>query len=99
MFCTEGRGYRNHRAHYTLPVQREMVITGFGVHYTLSVQRYRAGHNFRCPLISPLSVDPLDNGTALILHFENVNLTEERLLLGLFKASTLKFDFVEFLKT
>jgi hypothetical protein len=26
----------------------------------------RAGHNFRCPLISPLSVNPLINGTALI---------------------------------
>jgi hypothetical protein len=24
-------------------------------------------------LISPLSVDPLINGTALIVHFENVN--------------------------
>ncbi len=53
----------------------------------------RAGHNFRCPLISPLSVDPLVNGTALVLHFENVNLTEERLFLGLFKASTLKIRF------
>ncbi len=50
----------------------------------------RAGHNFRCPLISLLSVDPLVNGTALILHFENVNLTEECLFLSLFKASTLK---------
>jgi hypothetical protein len=50
----------------------------------------RAGHNFHCPLISPLSVDPLVNGTALILHFENVNLTEDRLFLSLFKASTLK---------
>jgi hypothetical protein len=33
----------------------------------------RAGHNFRCPLISLLSVDPLINGTALIFHFKNVN--------------------------
>ncbi len=39
----------------------------------------RAGHNFRCPLISPLSVDPLINGTALIFHCGNVNLMEERL--------------------
>ncbi len=38
----------------------------------------------------PLTVDPLVNGTALILHFENVNLTEERLFLSLLKASTLK---------
>jgi hypothetical protein len=29
----------------------------------------------------PLSVDPLINGTALIVHFENVSLTEERLFL------------------
>ncbi len=38
-----------------------------------------AVHNFCCPLISPLSVDPLINGTVLIFHFENVNLMEERL--------------------
>jgi hypothetical protein len=57
------------------------------------VQIYRAGHNFRCPLVSPLSVDPLVNGTALILHFENVNLTEERLFLSLLKASTLNIRF------
>ncbi len=56
----------------------------------INTQISRAGHNFRCPLISPLSVDPLVNGTALILHFENVNLTEERLVLSLLKASTLK---------
>jgi hypothetical protein len=53
----------------------------------------RAGHNFSCPLISPLSVDPLVNGTTLILHFEYVNLTEERLFLSLFKASMLKIRF------
>jgi hypothetical protein len=57
------------------------------------ISNRRAGHNFRCPLISPLSVDPLVNGTALILHFENVNLTEERLFLGLLEASTLKIPF------
>jgi hypothetical protein len=60
------------------------------VHHVL---KPRAGHNFRCPLISPLSVDPLVNGTALILPFENVNLTEERLFLSLLKASTLKIRF------
>jgi hypothetical protein len=53
----------------------------------------RAGHNFRCPLISPLSVDPLINGTALIFHFENVSLTEERLFLNLFMTLTLKIIF------
>jgi hypothetical protein len=26
------------------------------------------GHNFRCPLKSPLSVDPLVNGTTLIFN-------------------------------
>jgi hypothetical protein len=52
-----------------------------------------AGHNFRCPLISPLSVDPLFNGTVLIFHSENVNLMEERLFLSLFKASALKIRF------
>ncbi len=39
---------------------------------------YQSWAHFHCPLISPLSVDPLINGTALIFHFENVNLTEER---------------------
>ncbi len=53
----------------------------------------RAGHNFRCPLISPLSVDPLINGTALILLIENVSLTEERLFLNLFMTLTLKIIF------
>jgi hypothetical protein len=53
----------------------------------------RAGHNFRCPLISMLSVDPLINGTALIFHFENVILTEERLFLNLDQASALKILF------
>ncbi len=58
-----------------------------GEHCFLGFIVSRAGHNFRCPLISPLSVDPLVNGTALILHFENVNLTEERLFLGLLKGT------------
>jgi hypothetical protein len=40
----------------------------------------------------PLSVDPLINGSALIFHFENVNLTEERLFLSLFKG-TVPSDF------
>ncbi len=53
----------------------------------------RAGHNFRCPLISPLSVDPLINGTALIFHIENVSLTEERLFLYIFMTLTLKIIF------
>ncbi len=53
----------------------------------------RAGHNFRCPLISPLSVDPLINGTALIFHCGNVYLTEERLFLNLFMALALKILF------
>ncbi len=53
----------------------------------------RAGHNFRCPLLSPLSVDPLINGTTLIFHFEIVNLTEERLFLSLLKAPGLKMRF------
>jgi hypothetical protein len=53
----------------------------------------RAGHNFRCPLISPLSVDPLINGTALIFHCGNVNLTEEPLFLNLFMALALKILF------
>jgi hypothetical protein len=57
----------------------------------------RAGHNFRCPLISPLSVDPLINRPALIFHFENVNLMEERLFLSLFKASVLKIQFYKIL--
>jgi hypothetical protein len=55
----------------------------------------RAGHNFRCPLISPLSVDPLINGTALIFHYENANLTEERLFLNLFMALALKILFCQ----
>ncbi len=46
-------------------------------------------HNFRCPLISPLSVDPLINGTALIFHCGNVSLTEECLFLNLFMALAL----------
>ncbi len=49
----------------------------------------RAGHNFSCPL----SVDPLINRTALIFHFENVNLTEDCFLKSLFKASELKIRF------
>jgi hypothetical protein len=49
---------------------------GEDAQYILHMHVTRAGHNFRCPLISPLSVDPLINGTALIVHFENVNLTE-----------------------
>jgi hypothetical protein len=53
----------------------------------------RAGHNFRCPLISPLYIDLMINGTALIFHFENVNLMEERLFLKLNKASALKIQF------
>jgi hypothetical protein len=57
----------------------------------------RAGHNFRCPLLSPLSVDPLINGTALIFSFENVNLTEERLFLNLFMLSALRILFCRFL--
>jgi hypothetical protein len=59
---------------------------------------HRAGHNFRCPLINPLSVDPLINGTVLIFHVENVNLTEKRLL-SLLKASTLKIRFYKIFKT
>ncbi len=35
----------------------------------------------------PLSVDRLIKGTALINHFKNVSLTEERLILNLNKAS------------
>ncbi len=53
----------------------------------------RAGLNFRCPLISPLSVDPLINRPALIFRFDNVNLTEERFFSSLFKASALKIQF------
>ncbi len=41
----------------------------------------------------PLSVDPLINGTALIFHCGNVNLTEERLFLNLFMALALKILF------
>jgi hypothetical protein len=37
----------------------------------------RAGHNFCCLLISLLFVNPLINRTALIFHFENVNLMEQ----------------------
>ncbi len=48
------------------------------------ILKTRAGHNFLCPLISPLSADPLVNRTALILHFENVNLIEERLFFRIF---------------
>ncbi len=59
---------------------------------------HRAGHNFRCPLISPLTVDSLINGTALIFHFENVNFTEERYVLNLNEASALEINFLEFLK-
>jgi hypothetical protein len=29
----------------------------------------RGGHNFRCPLKSPLSVDPLIKGISFIFHF------------------------------
>jgi hypothetical protein len=53
----------------------------------------------------PLSVDKsvnvngLINGTALIFHFGNVNLTEERLFLNLNKASALKIQFCRILKT
>jgi hypothetical protein len=57
----------------------------------------RAEHNFRCPLISPLSVDPLINGTSLIFHTENVNLTEERLFLSLFNATAFKIRFCRIL--
>jgi hypothetical protein len=63
---------------YSLGIFQRITITILG----------RAGHNFHCPLISPLSVDPLVNGTALNFHFNNVNLTGERLFLS--------FDFVEF---
>jgi hypothetical protein len=34
-----------------------------------------------------LSADPLINGTALIFHFENVNLTEERVFLNIYAIS------------
>ncbi len=47
----------------------------------------------------PLSVDPLINGAALIFHFKNVNLTEERLFLNLYKASALKIQFCRISKT
>jgi hypothetical protein len=50
----------------------------------------RAGHNFHCPLKSPLTVYPLSNGTTLIFHIPNVNLMEERLFLNLKMAPTLK---------
>jgi hypothetical protein len=59
------------------------------VHSTQQIVFRRAGHNFRCPLISPLSVDPFINGTALIFHCGNVNLTEERLFSNLFMALAL----------
>ncbi len=48
-----------------------------------SIMSGRAGHNFCCPLISPLFLDPLIDRTAHILDFEKVNLTEERLFLNL----------------
>jgi hypothetical protein len=59
----------------------------------IRLPKCRAGHNFRCPLISPWSVDPLINGTALIFHCGNVNLMEERLYLNLFMALALKILF------
>jgi hypothetical protein len=60
---------------------------------SLEMDIVRAGHNFRCPLLSMLSVDPLINGTTLIFHFEIVNLMEECLILSLLKASALKMRF------
>ncbi len=59
-------------------------------YFSLFLRSSRAGHNFHCPLISQLSVDPKINETALIFHFEKVSLTEERLFLNLFKASAFK---------
>jgi hypothetical protein len=50
----------------------------------------RAGHNFRCLLESPLSVDPLLNGLTLIFPILNVNLIEERLFLILKMAPVPK---------
>jgi hypothetical protein len=47
----------------------------------------------------PLFVDPLTNGTALIFHFENVNLTEERLFLNLFTALALTILICRIFKT
>jgi hypothetical protein len=45
-----------------------------------------------------LGTTPLINGIALSFHFENINLTEERLFLNLRKASALKILFCRTLK-
>jgi hypothetical protein len=33
------------------------------------IRIFKAGHNFRCPLKSPLFVDPLINVTAIVFNF------------------------------
>jgi hypothetical protein len=53
-------------------------------YFSLFLRSSRAGHNFHCPLISQLSVDPKINGKGLIFHFEKVNLTEELLFLNFY---------------
>jgi hypothetical protein len=50
----------------------------------------RDGHNFHGQLKSLFSVDSLVNGTMLIFHILNVNLTEELLFLNLIMAPALK---------
>jgi hypothetical protein len=57
----------------------------------------RAGHNFQCPLISPLSL--VYRNAVLIFHFENINLLEERLFfLNFQKASAIKILFCRIFK-
>ncbi len=77
-----------------LDVQYSQVILKFSARTVFCPRE----HNFRCPLISPLSVDPLVNVTALNFHFENVNLIEERIFLNIFMASALKILFCRILK-
>jgi hypothetical protein len=78
-------------------LSKEVVLNSFycfqGSAAKTKVVMLRAGHNFRFPLISPLTVDPLVNGIELIFHSENDNLTEECLFLSLFTTSALKIRF------
>jgi hypothetical protein len=54
----------------------------------------RAGHNLRCQLISPLSVDLLSNGTTLSFYFQIFNIINDRF----FWNQHLKRNFPDFFK-
>jgi hypothetical protein len=58
---------RRSTENYAAPVEWFISTVSPDVVYYFNVYN-RAGHNFRSPLISPLFVDPLVNGTTLIFH-------------------------------